>query len=83
MNYTIKDLEWREVDGAAGDAWYAESPSAPNGDGIYIHYEQGSYWFTSSVFEPGFDTLAEAQSAGQKFHNRYIAQFLVPSEENS
>lgn len=77
--YQIKELVWREVVGANSDGWYAETPASQTSDGIYIAFEEGKYWPIWNNALPGFTTLAEAQAAGQAFHDNYIRQFLEPT----
>lgn len=77
--YQIKELNWQAVIGGNGDAWYAETPASQTDRGIYIFFEEGKYWPVWNTTLPGFTTLAEAQAAGQAFHDNYIMQFLEPA----
>lgn len=66
----IKPLEWRKF-----DFWIAYTPAAPNGN-IMIAKEQDKYWPLWDCDLPGYDTLEEAQSQGQRFHDTFVRHFI-------
>lgn len=66
----IKPLEW-----VKRDLWVAQTPAAQNGY-IMIAFDQGKYWPVWNCVLPGYNTIEEAMTEGQKYHNAFVENFI-------
>jgi hypothetical protein len=69
----FKKLEWTKL-----DSWIAKTPASPSGF-ISIGYEDNRFWPLWNCDQKGiagFESLEEAMTNGQEYHEKFLKQYL-------